>query len=115
MSCIAAPTDSNAPLYPARVLSNFSVGALSGSSELEVPVSFGFAAIIGKQSSTHSLQIKTPGPEISFLTSVCDFPQNEQRKTALLQIRAIRVIRGSPYAPPNWFSHYSRSRLRFRA
>jgi hypothetical protein len=30
------------------------------------------------QSSTHSSQMKTVGPAISFLTSCWDFPQNEQ-------------------------------------
>jgi hypothetical protein len=82
-SCMAAPTDSKAPLYPARVFSNFSVGALSGRSEFSAPRVFGFSAIIGRQSSTHSSQIKTPGPVMSFFTSVCDFPQKEQRNTRL--------------------------------
>jgi len=27
----------------------------------------------------HSLQMKTPGPAISFFTSACGFPQKEQR------------------------------------
>jgi hypothetical protein len=33
MSCMATSTRSNAPLYPARVFSNFSVGAPSGNNE----------------------------------------------------------------------------------
>jgi hypothetical protein len=33
ISCMAASTDANAPLYPARVFSKFSVGALPGNSE----------------------------------------------------------------------------------
>jgi hypothetical protein len=33
MSCIPASTLSNAPLYPAKVFNNVSVGALSGNSE----------------------------------------------------------------------------------
>jgi hypothetical protein len=82
MSCIAAPILSKAPLYPDKVFNNASVGALSGSNE---GISFGLPlfSMIGRQSSTHSSQIKTPGPATSVLTSVCAFPQKEQRYSRL--------------------------------
>jgi hypothetical protein len=83
ISCIAAPILSNAPLYPAKVFNNASVGALSGSSEGTSRVVDPFLLIIGRQSSTHSSQIKTPGPATSVLISVWAFPQKEQRYSRL--------------------------------
>src|SRR3984885_4278980 len=87
MSCIPASTRSNAPLYPARVLNNVSVAALSGNSPgtscVETAVAASLA-MISRQSSTHSSQMNTPGPETSVFTSVCAFPQKEQRYTRLL-------------------------------
>jgi hypothetical protein len=79
ISCIAAPILSKAPLYPAKVFNNASVGALPGSSEgTSCVVGLPFFSMIGRQSSTHSSQIKTPGPATSVFTSVCAFPQKEQ-------------------------------------
>src|ERR1700722_8461531 len=84
MSCIPASTRSNAPLYPARVPNNVSVAALSGNSPgtscVETAVAASLA-MISRQSSTHSSQMNTPGPETSVFTSVCAFPQNEQPYT----------------------------------
>src|SRR5829696_5533933 len=38
--------------------------------------------MISLQISMHSLQTYTPGPAISFLTSFCDLPQNEQQRSS---------------------------------
>src|SRR5687768_2826060 len=38
--------------------------------------------MISLQISMHSLQTYTPGPAISFLTSFCDLPQNEQHRSS---------------------------------
>jgi hypothetical protein len=38
--------------------------------------------MISLQMSMHSLQTYTPGPAISFLTSFCDLPQNEQQRSS---------------------------------
>jgi hypothetical protein len=46
MSCIPAPTLSNAPLYPARVFNNVSVGALPGNKSGTSCVVAGFAAFL---------------------------------------------------------------------
>jgi len=80
-SRIAASILSNAPLYPARVFNKASVGALSGKSEFGTPrvAGFRFFWTTCRQSSTHSSQMNTPGPATRVLTSVCAFPQNEQR------------------------------------
>jgi hypothetical protein len=79
ISCIAVPILSKAPLYPAKVFNNTSVGALSGHSEgTSCVVGLCFFAMMGRQRCTHSSQMKTPGPATSVLTSVCAFPQNEQ-------------------------------------
>ena len=68
LSCMAAPTDPSAAVS-GEGLQQLLVGALSGSSEPGTPGVAGFSAIIGRQCSPHSLQ-KTPGPAISFFTSV---------------------------------------------
>src|SRR5207248_7146854 len=81
MSCMPASTLSNAPLYPARVFSNVSVGALLGNSELGNSCVAGFLSMIAWQSCTHSSQMNTPVPATSVFTSVCAFPQKEQRYT----------------------------------
>jgi hypothetical protein len=85
ISCIAASILSKAPLYAARDFNNASVGALSGNSEgTACVVGLFFFSIIGLQRCTHSSQIKTPGPATSVLTSVCAFPQKEQRYSGWL-------------------------------
>src|SRR5690349_25081969 len=38
--------------------------------------------MISLQMSMHSLQMYTVGPAMSFLTSFCDLPQNEQRSVS---------------------------------
>jgi hypothetical protein len=84
ISCIAAPILSKAPLYPAKVFNNALVGALPGSSEgTSCVVGLPFFSMIGRQSPTHSSQIKTPGPATRVFTSVCVFPQKEQRYSRL--------------------------------
>ncbi len=40
--------------------------------------------MMSMQSSTHSSQMNTVGPAISFFTSCCDLPQNEQYSVFLL-------------------------------
>jgi putative transposase len=78
--CIAAPILSKEPLYAAKAFNKASVGALSGNSEgTFCVVGLFFFSMIGRQRCTHSSQIKTPGPATSVLTSVCAFPQKEQR------------------------------------
>src|SRR6185295_18916169 len=42
--------------------------------------------IISLQISMHSLQMYTVGPAISFLTSFCDLPQNEQRNVSSVRL-----------------------------
>jgi hypothetical protein len=82
ISCIPASILSNAPLYPARVFNKVSVGAFSGKSEFATSRVAGFRFLFWmtcRQSSTHSSQMNTPGPATRVLTSVCAFPQKEQR------------------------------------
>ena len=45
---------------------------------LETSAEFVSSRMMSLQSSTHSSQINTVVPAMSFLTSCCDFPQNEQ-------------------------------------
>src|SRR5205085_11818819 len=98
ISCIAAPILSKAPLYPAKVFNKASVGALSGNSEGTCcVVGLFFFSMIGRQSCTHSLQIKTPGPATSVFTSVCAFPQKEQRYSR----RLARVVFAADIGPPS--------------
>jgi len=47
--------------------------------------------MIALQISTHSLQIKTSGPAISFSTSSCDLPQKEQRNVSALRRMNFRL------------------------
>ena len=47
-------------------------------------VGLSFFSMNGRQSCTHSSQMKTPGPATSVLTSVCAFPQKEQRCSRLM-------------------------------
>jgi hypothetical protein len=80
ISCIPASILSNASLCPARVFNNASVGAWSGNSDgISCVVGLRFCLMICRQRCTHSSQINTPGPATSVSTSVCAFPQNEQR------------------------------------
>jgi hypothetical protein len=84
ISCIAAPILSKAPSYPAKVFNNASVGALSGNSDgTSCVLGWFFFSMMGRQRCTHSSQIKTPGPATSVFTSVCAFPQKEQRYSRL--------------------------------
>jgi hypothetical protein len=48
--------------------------------------------MMSMQSSTHSSQMKTVGPAISFFTSCWDLPQNEQYSVFLLSPEVLLFI-----------------------
>jgi hypothetical protein len=55
--------------------------------------------MMSMQSSTHSSQMKTVGPAISFLTSCWDLPQNEQYKV-FFESLALLMAGSSPGVVP---------------
>src|SRR4030095_14077915 len=50
--------------------------------------------MISLQMSMHSLQMYTVGPAMSFLTSFCDLPQNEQRRVSSV---LLTIVWGTPF------------------
>jgi hypothetical protein len=76
-----------------KFLKYFGFGRLVRAVEVSVCSS---SLMISLQISMHSLQTYTPGPAISFFTSFCDLPQNEQHRSSSglrkLAIKQLSVV-----------------------